>query len=79
MNWEKEFLQLIKSERLVDTKTGKKEKVGVIFIEQVRSFIKQTLINQIKEIRDRHAVPMNSATQIILLRIENRLKEKDNG
>ena len=77
MDWEKEFLSMVQTQRLVNTKTGKKEMVGVVFIEQVKSFINQTLIDQIKEIRSRHAVPMNSTTDIILTRIETELKEKN--
>ena len=45
MDWEKEFLSLVKTKKLVDTKAGTQETVGVIFIEQVKSFIKQNLIN----------------------------------
>ena len=40
---------------------------------------KQALIDQIEEIKSRHIVPMNSTTEIILTRIEYKLKEKNNG
>lgn len=79
MDWEEKFLSLIKTKKLVDTKAGTKEIVGVIFVDKVKSFINQTLIDQIKEIRSRHGIPMNSATDIILTRIEADLKEKTNG
>ena len=45
MDWEKELLSLIKTKKFVDTKAGTKEIVGVIFVEQVKSFIKQNIIN----------------------------------
>ncbi len=45
MDWEEQLLSLIKTKKLVDTKAGTKEIVGVIFVEQVKSFIKQNLIN----------------------------------
>jgi len=46
-----------------------------ILFKAIEQYVIKAKLEMIKELRDRHAVPMNSATDIILIRIEAHLNK----